>query len=341
MSNPYKNLSDQHFWKTGVFAAKDAIEPRVGKAFRINPDDRIVTAGSCFAQNVAIHLRKRDDITFYSAEAVRDGDPVFSARYGNIYTAHQLLQLFDECMSGDVDPDCAIRRRDGRFVDINRPYMEADGFETPQEVLAARRAHLEAVREAFSRADVLIFTLGLTEAWVSEESGRVFPICPGVYSDDESVRFRFKNYAFSEIRGAMDAFIGKLSRLNPDAKILLTVSPVPLTATYTEDHVLVATMHSKSILRVVCSELVADHDNAFYFPSYEMISNAYTGGTAYSPANLREVEPGAIEKVMRFFEGMYLEKTPEARDQGEYDRMNFEEAEAVCDDVEIEKSVGF
>ncbi|SDI69687.1 GSCFA domain-containing protein [Alloyangia pacifica] len=338
MSNPYESLPDQNFWKTGVFAARDAIEPRVSKVFHIAPSDRIMTAGSCFAQNVALHLRKRDDISFYTAEPLREGEPVFSARYGNIYTAHQLLQIFDECMSGDVDPECAIRRRDGRFVDINRPYMEKDGFARAQDVLEARRSHLEAVRLAFSQADILIFTLGLTEAWVSPGGDRVFPICPGVYSDDAARAFEFKNYSFSEIRQAMESFLEKLTALNPHVKVLLTVSPVPLTATYTEDHVLVATMHSKSVLRVICSEMVQAHDAVFYFPSYEMISNAYVGATAYAPENLREVDPAAIEKVMTFFEKLYLDEGSGTR--GAADPFG-EAAEAICEDVEIERSVGF
>jgi hypothetical protein len=341
MSNPYKALPEQNFWKKGVFETQELIAPIMSKKFTISPNDNLVTAGSCFAQNVAKHLKGNSDVSFYTAEEIREGDPVFSGRYGNIYTAQQLLQLFDECESGNVDENCAIRRLDGRYVDVNRPYMYANGFETPQDVLNARREHIVAVRKVFRQADIFVFTLGLTEAWRSPNLERVFPICPGIYSDDTSLEYEFKNYSFTETESAMNEFIHRISEINPNVKVILTVSPVPLTATYTKDHVLVATMHSKSVLRVVCSEMVSKHENAFYFPSYEMIANAYTIDSAYSQENLREIKTDAIKDVMRFFDSEYMGKEVSIAQKTVSKSGDAPDDDVLCDDVEIEKSMGF
>lgn len=333
MNNPYHNRPEHSFWKKAVFERQDAIEPVMAKAFTVGPDDRLVTAGSCFAQNLGRHLRDSTGASYHQAEPLLPDDPVFSARTGNVYTALQLLQLFEECQSGEVDPACAIERRDGRYVDIHRPYMDPQGYATAQEVIDARAIHLEAVRAMFATAGVFVFTLGLTEAWQDTATGRVLPVCPGLYSDDDSLKYHFHNYSYAEVDTAMDHFTQGFSAINPDAKILLTVSPVPLTATYTEDHVLVATMHSKSILRVVCSSQTERQANTYYFPSYEMISNPYTAGTPYAPDNLRSIMRPPINQVMAFFEQEYLGKNPS--DPGT------QETEVMCDEVEIERSMGF
>lgn len=341
MTNPYMAVTPQGFWKTGVFEQKADIRPVMAKKLIIRPQDKLVTAGSCFAQNVAKHLRDDSNVTFYTTETLRDDDPVFSGRYGNIYTAHQLVQLFDECESGLIDQASAVRRLDGRYVDINRPYMQLAGFDTPAEVIEARGTHIAAVRNMFRDADIFVFTLGLTEAWWSPGSGRVFPVCPGIYSDETDLDFAFRNFSFSEVLSTMDQFVQQLLKVNPTVKVLLTVSPVPLTATYTQDHVLVATMHSKSILRVVCSELTERYQNVFYFPSYEMISNPYTGESAYSPENLRVIKPDAIQKVMAFFASEFLSHSPADAPHMTTLSGGAPDDDIICDDVEIEKSVGF
>jgi GSCFA family len=342
MPNPYQNLDDQHFWKKAVAEANpEHIYPVSEKVFRLKNNDRLATAGSCFAQNVAKYLRTKGSVDFVESEPLRAEDPVFSGRYGNVYTARQLLQLFNEVMEGQADLNCAIQRHDGRYVDLFRPFMEPNGFDSADTVLAARQNHIKAIRSVFTSADTFVFTLGLTEAWASAENGKVYPVCPGIYSGDPSADYVFKNFGFAEVLADMETFLAKLKKVNPAVRVLLTVSPVPLTGTYSQNHILTATMHSKSILRAVCSTLIDAHAHVYYFPSYEMIANPYTTGSAYAE-NLRSVRPEVIERVMRFFDSEFLggEKvgavaaTPVISGGEIYD-------DTICDDVEIENSVGF
>ncbi|MFC0158020.1 GSCFA domain-containing protein [Mameliella alba] len=349
MSNPYKALPETKFWKKAVSEARENIRPGMKKKFKISKGQKVATAGSCFAQNVAKHLQKNPDINFLTAEPLFEMEPIFSGRYGNIYTAHQLLQIFDECETETVDENCAIKREDGKYVDINRPYICKDGYDTPSAVVAERKKHISAIKDVFKEADIFVFTLGLTEAWKSKDSGRVYPVCPGVYSTDPGFEYEFINYSFSQVKFAMQEFLNRFSNVNREAKVLLTVSPVPLTATYSDDHILVATTHSKSILRAVCSELTEEYNNVFYFPSFEMIANPYTERSSYVTENLREVRTDEIETVMGFFDSEYLNKVDENSETTSHtwqsaDNSNTSDAaenDIYCDDVEIEKSMGF
>jgi len=65
-----------------------------------------------------------------------------------------------------------VQREDGRFVDVFRPFVEEDGYDSPAQVINARQQHLKNVRDMLRESDIFVFTLGLTEAWISKETKR-------------------------------------------------------------------------------------------------------------------------------------------------------------------------
>jgi hypothetical protein len=93
-----------------------------------------------------------------------------------------------------------------------------------------------------------------------------------------------------------------IKSINPAIRFIVTVSPVPLTATNSADHVLVATTRSKSILRAVAGEVALTRDDTDYFPSYELVTAPPMRGTFFEP-NMREVSPHGVRFVMDSFFG--------------------------------------
>jgi len=310
MKSPYEDLPSRNFWRSGVSEAHPlTVENFYRKKFSISADDKIATAGSCFAQHVANFLRKNGfnvmDVepapsTLSDDDARRFGYKIYSARYGNIYSMRQLLQLARDADSGTAD-DSNIWTKDGRFYDALRPNVEEQGFESLEEALALRKYHLAKVKELFETMNVFIFTLGLTEAWVDKRSGRVFPTAPGTIAGQyDPETYVLKNFGFNEIHDDFVEFHDLVRTWNPELRIILTVSPVPLTATATDDHVLVATTYSKSVLRSVAGALAAEYPNIDYFPSYEMIASPWSKGFFFE-SNMRSVNPGGVAAVMRIF----------------------------------------
>jgi hypothetical protein len=99
----------------------------------------------------------------------------------------------------------------------------------------------------------------------------------------------------------MTSFLMLLARINPSARVILTVSPVPLAATARHDqHVLSATTYSKSVLRVAAEMLSARFPHVHYFPSYEIITGAFSRG-AYYADDLRNVLESGVSHVMGLF----------------------------------------
>ncbi|MFC3693549.1 GSCFA domain-containing protein [Chenggangzhangella methanolivorans] len=308
MTTPYADLPPERYWRSGVADVHaTGLSGLYQKKFDIARKDRIATAGSCFAQHVARHLTKHD-FNVLDAEtspldlpdevARRFGYRIYSGRYGNLYTARQLLQLLKDAASGTVRPE-DVWEKNGRFYDGLRPSVEPDGLASPEEVMAHRREHLGFVDELFSNVDVLIFTLGLTEAWVHRASGAVYPICPGVIAGAyDPAEHAFKNFEFDEILADMLEVNEILKARNGNFRMMVTVSPVPLTATASGDHVLAATTFSKSTLRAVAGSLRNRCDNIDYFPSYEIITSPSSRGMFYEP-NLRSVTEIGVETVMK------------------------------------------
>ena len=320
--NPYSGLPQSAFWKTGV-AQEDpySINSIYHKKFVISPQDKIATAGSCFAQHISRNL-KISGYNFLDTEPPpkglakelrqKYGFSMYSARYGNIYTVRQLLQLAQEA-AGDRLPQNWIWEKNKKYFDALRPNIEPEGFDSPDEVISHRQHHLLRVKELFKKLDLFIFTLGLTEMWIHKASGTVYPTAPGVLAGEFSDNiYEFRNASYNDITLEFKKFeeVVKKIRKGRDFKIILTVSPVPLTATADNNHILVSNTYSKSTLRSAAGFL-SESSNIDYFPSYEIVTNPRNISMAYQD-NLRSVRDDIIESVMRHFFSQHpvLEKEP-------------------------------
>jgi hypothetical protein len=322
MDSPYTGLPARAFWRTGVSEQNPlTITDLYRRKFEIGFKDKIVTAGSCFAQHIAKNFTAHG-YRVVNAEpapegldaetAKKFGYGVYSARYGNIYTPRQLLQLTQESF-GAAAPQHIVWKKNGRYYDALRPSVEPEGLDSPEEVLLHRKGHLTAVRRMLRGMDLFVYTFGLTEAWVDKRDGTVYPTAPGTIAGTfDPALFEFKNFTFSEVMADFLHFRQFVLKRNPKARFLVTVSPVPLTATASNEHVLAATTYSKSVLRAVAGELAQRFEDIDYFPSYEIIASHFSRGFFYEN-NLRSVHSAGVENVMRiFFEAHGVAPKPEA-----------------------------
>ncbi len=352
--HPYKSLPEKAFWRSSVAGLQPgAVDPVGLFDLRIHPETKIATAGSCFAQHIARHLRKCG----YSYYVAEPGHPIlpssvrerhnyglFSARYGNIYTARQLWQLFERAYGRFIPDEDVWLKAEGAFVDPFRPTVQPGGFVSKEELLADREQHLARVRTLFESVDVFIFTLGLTECWRSRVDGAVFPVCPGVEGGTfDGRRYEFYNQPVEDVVADLSAFREALSKINSGAQIVLTVSPVPLIATAEAGaHVLSATTYSKSVLRVAAETLRQRFDNVHYFPSYEIIASAFNRGGYYA-ADLRNVVEDGVEHVMRLFMqhasgGVHSEVRWEEQETGKQHLENARRlVEVECDEIALDR----
>jgi hypothetical protein len=310
MKHPYEEAPNYRKWSRAIARKQPSeVDPVVRFRFKIGKSDRIATAGSCFAQHISRSLAA-SGFNFFIAEKAHPfvenveheyGYGLFSARFGNIYTARQLVQLAYRAY-GMFRPQVEYYLDDkGRYFDPLRPSIQPGGFSSLEEYRADRAQHLDAVRRMFENLDYFVFTLGLTECWVSVADGTAYPVCPGVIAGAfDPEKHRFVNFGVSEVKGDLEKFMAFVKSVNPKARFIFTVSPVALAATAEDHHVLCSTTYSKSVLRVVAEELQNEHPYVAYFPSYEIITGAFNR-TNYLTPDLREANEEGVAHVMRLF----------------------------------------
>ena len=310
-NNPYSDLPKSAFWKTGVAQENPyEIEGIYKKKFNIPANAKIATAGSCFAQHITRHLKK-NGYNVLDVEPPPPGLPenlhqkfgfsMYSARYGNIYTVRQLLQLAQE-VAGEWTPQNFIWEKGGKYFDALRPAVEPEGLDSAEEVLIHRMHHISQIKKLFKKFNIFIYTLGLTEMWVHKASGTVYPTAPGTIAGEFNDKiFEFQNSHFDSINNDLSEFIQVVKRIRggKSFRIILSVSPVPLTATASGHHVLTSTTYSKSTLRAIAG-LWAEQPFVDYFPSYEIVNNPRLHSSAFSD-NLRSIRDETVETVMRHF----------------------------------------
>lgn len=310
VTHPYSELGPEAFWRSAV--AEPGAHGLCGlwtPKFPIRPQHRIVTAGSCFAQHIGRALVAQDyawtdcepALPFMQEKHARAfGYGVFSFRTGNIYTPAMLLQWLELAYGVRAEVD-EVWEKDGRYYDPLRPAIEPDGFTSVEELRDARQITYAALRKAVETADVFVFTLGLTERWRNREGKFEYALCPGTVAGTFDAKVHaFSNANMRQTFGALQNAVRFLRGKNPKLRILLTVSPIALTATASGQHVLTATQYSKSVLRAAAGMLVEKFPFVDYFPSYEVITHPIFRGMFFAP-NMRSVVPEGVETVMNHF----------------------------------------
>ncbi|MEO5670185.1 MAG: GSCFA domain-containing protein [Ramlibacter sp.] len=353
--NPYTGLPDHHFWRRKMEQTPpDEVDPVTHVSWQIAASDKVATAGSCFAQHISRTL-SRNGFRYFVAEAgegltqeqrAERQVGTFSARYGNIYTARQLVQLFDRAYGHFTPADTAWRRPDGKFVDPFRPQVEPAGFDDEAGVHAETARHLANVRDLFEQMDVFVFTLGLTESWVNLDDGAVFPLAPGVVAaPPDPSRYGFVNFGVRDVAEDIQGAVRRLRGVNSRLRFIFTVSPVPLIATYEDRHVLVSTIESKAILRAAIGQVARLDTGIDYFPSYEIVTGHHTRGKYFGP-DLRSVTEEGVARVMGLFLKHYTghaEPLLEAKASRAFDALLAEQrrlSDVVCDEEAIERHRG-
>jgi len=340
-NHPYVDNPEYSFWDRAISdQAVGEINPSLGMtSFHLASSDAVMTMGSCFAQHVSQRLSKVG-LNFLVTENQPDNRllnsegsyGVFTARYGNIYTITQAVQLIKRCLGEFSGGD--IWTYKNSFVDSYRPRAIPGGFDSEDSLISDRQGHLNATLRGFQTAQVLVFTLGLTEGWKNIETGQIYAIAPGVAGGEfnDTLHQAF-NMSMTECISELNALVALLRYINPLLKIILTVSPVPLAATHTGKHVLTATFSSKAKLRVAAEEISQTNENVDYFPSFEIIQGLAQSGRYYK-SDLHEVETRGVDHVMRVFFDHYYDdfKISDSAILFGSSRQEITNAEILCDD---------
>jgi hypothetical protein len=241
----------------------------------LEPGARIVAFGSCFAAHVSGYL------TGLGFEVLGHEKAAITRMGDGIVNTFAIRQQF-EWVWGDWRPSRELWH----------------GYDA-RAIGADEEARL-ATRALFDQADAFIITLGLSEVWYDEPSGDVFWRAVPVEEFDPA-RHKFRSASASENRANLEAIVALIRRRRPQAKIILTLSPIPLVATFRPVACTAANAVSKASLRAAIDELCAGAGDAdlWYFPSYEIALGCFE---APFMEDRRHVHAHVLEFNMKAFE---------------------------------------
>jgi len=241
----------------------------------LGPRTPVASIGTCFAEEFAHFMQAR------GMNYVRTEPDVFaaSANWGRVYTIPNLLQIVR--YSFEPDFPILVERSERGWFDPLRDYATPH-FGSEEEAKNAVLRHRQASRVAFTQCEVAVITVGQNEAW-SERSSRLIwgTIPPKDILAARRSAYEVREFSLAENRAALDQALDALKRANPKIRFLLTVSPVPSFASFTDSDVVSRSFANKCLLRAVVDEAIAARPGeAFYFPSFEMV-------LCYNPTNFR------------------------------------------------------
>ncbi|MCF6247774.1 MAG: GSCFA domain-containing protein [Desulfobacula sp.] len=233
----------------------------------------IASIGSCFAREIRKVLIRKG-YNYITEETHHPASVHASAAWERTYNTFSLRQIFEytfESFSPNIRWWVSPKTKQ-----VQDPYRRIILYDSIEQAEHDFQSHIECSKKAIMKAKVLIVTLGLTEIWEDNNDKSVICLPSGPYFNEGAGRdeYTFRVSRYQENLDNLEKIYSLLKQHNKYCKIIITVSPVHLWATFRKDmDVISANCNSKSTLRAVADEFVCNHDDAFYFPGYEIATS--------------------------------------------------------------------
>ncbi len=212
----------------------------------ISHQSKILSMGSCFAQTMG---QKMSDAKF----------DVLVNPFGTIFHPLNLADLLDHALFNDpLEPE-GVLERDGLFLHYST-HSDLAG-KTPEELTQIYQRQIELLRSYLETGTHLILTLGTAWIYEHESFGRV----ANCHKQRQKL-FKKQLSKLEDMEIGLWHVLDNFSRVYPNLKIILTVSPVRHIKDGIPENQL-----SKSLLRVLCSYLERRMESVSYFPAYEIM----------------------------------------------------------------------
>lgn len=275
----------------------------VNPTISLNNNATIFTIGSCFARNIEDILK---EYFVFPVRSYRGRSEEYRAPRArgilNKFTPRTILRelewleacLKNEAVFDDITSDFFLfKKNDGACIDIGlRQFVSVS-----TDRFFERRKEILNLYSQLSSSHAIILTLGNLEQWYW--NNKPAEQAPTNLELKRSGSWSVKFDTFDHVLNDLEKIIGTLVAINPNLKIILTVSPVPMERTFQDKHIVLANMEGKINLWQSAQAMSQKNKNVYYFPSYEMINSL--GPIAMESRDWRHVKNGFVTAVCGAF----------------------------------------
>ncbi len=268
-----------------MLQADDAFEKYVLKGYEppepfISKSSVVTAFGSCFAMNISKWLLQNG----YNVLGKKLNLNSHLIRFGEgIVNTFAIAEQLEWALEG-------------------KSLSEGLWFGSGKEIVLPDERVRRTTCELLQKTDVLIMTVGLSEIWYDKSSGRAFwRAIPEELFDEEKHGFRLTTV--EENTSNLERIVELRDAYMPDCKIVFTLSPIPLMATFRGISCISANTVSKSILRVALDNVISDgRPDVYYFPSFELIKEVFPNPFKFDNRHPRDEY---IDRIMQSFADAY------------------------------------
>jgi hypothetical protein len=282
----------------------------VSRRALLTRETRIFAIGSCFAVEIRRALRAAGYCTFpdYTSLAF---DPQTQAparlperdninHYDTFVLRQEIERAIGHGMWREADFWELKHHRFGktkRWARVFQDPYRRDIYASSLDSLFELSSNIgQTIDAGLMNADVIIITLGLTECWRSRTNGLYVALAPRSRDDEVYERLEFNPSSYAQNLQNLRAIVHAILSTYPKKQIVLTVSPVALSRTWTNEDIVVANQYSKSTLRAAVGELCREMPHVLYWPSFEYAMNHDVFGD-----DGRHVRPECVAEIVGAF----------------------------------------
>ncbi|MBL0406319.1 GSCFA domain-containing protein [Microvirga aerilata] len=277
--------------------------------FKLDATAPFFAIGSCFARNIELSLAQQG-LHCVTSQCVFPDDYYelrgFGARNGalNAYTPGSIMDLIRFAKRSEAETVALQDVGDGQWADM---LMSGLRLLNDDEAASARKQLLQTYRN-LPDARTVIITLGYTESWREKATGMFInrPPAGNMRLNRRAGHYEFLNMSAEQILGAVHTSVQEIyQQTEGRAKLILTVSPVPLASTFTGQDVITANDFSKGVLLAAAREVSSAYDFVDYFPSYQYVIHSHPEA-AWDNDGVH-VKYSLVNRIMQRFCEMYFD----------------------------------
>lgn len=214
----------------------------------INTSHSIISIGSCFAENIAQKL-----LTFQFKTLLNPN--------GIVFNPHAIFTQLNHYLVNNKITANELIQHDGLWHSM----LHHGSFSGADKESVIEQIHQSTMQahEALKSADYLMITFG--SAWVYQYLPTKTFVSNNHKLDGKLFEKSLLNAA--DLKSAFDSFYQNLKQVNPNIKLIFTVSPVR----YIRDGLYENNL-SKAVLHQLVYDIVLENkSDCYYFPAYEIV----------------------------------------------------------------------
>lgn len=217
--------------------------------YKINIKDPMFGIGSCFIESIGNYL-------------IENKFNIKINPFGNVFNPISIFNILNNSINKPKFNEDNYINKDGLFFNLD---FHSSIYGNSKEELENKIINsYSIINKRLNISNILIITFGTSLVYKEKKTGKIIGNCHKLPAD----RFEKELLSIDKIVELFNKLFNDLFKINPNIKIILTVSPVR----HIRDKLSTNSV-SKSILRVVCNELATSNPIINYFPSFEILND--------------------------------------------------------------------